>query len=294
MIKLLVNFTTYFEYFPDFYLKKWCFGSNIKLMTTSISFKKYPGDFLSSLTNEIDKDYAIESKKMLAFRLYEASLDGLKRTSVHIGFGIKKGSKDGEEQLKIKTAVLDTLHIYGIVKSYKVVKQKDGSIYADTEFDPEEATYFYEHIGDFFPFGDASYEQFLKEPDSIKNVAKRETLETERPFCKEKDGIGYLQFGTNTGKIEIGVANTQPFKLLQCLTEPFGHPKSVDTVFEVLRENLYKKSKSGVYDSFIDKPKKLKIIEHTMKELQKGNKLKGKLKFKWDKVNTKLWLEYIT
>lgn len=258
---------------------------------TLISFKKYPGKLLASLTNEVDKDYAIESKKMLAFRFYEAAIDEMQRVSVHIGF-TRRGDKSEKKRLAIKTAVLDTMHLYGIVKSYKVVKEKGGSIYADSQFDPEEAIYFYKNVGDFFPLGDASYEKFFKEPDSKKDKVE-EIPEPERPFCSQENGLGYLQFGLKAEKIEIGGANNQPFKLLQCLTEPFAHPKSIDTIFEVLREDLYNKSKSGVYDSVMDKPKKVRIIEYAIKELQKENKLKGKLKFKWDKLKNKLRLEYI-
>ena len=57
---------------------------------------------------------------------------------------------------------------------------------------------------------------------------------------------------------------------------------------------MKKKSKSGVYTSEIDTKKKNQLIEYVIKELQKDNKLKGKLEFKWDDFKTKLWLEYIT
>lgn len=116
----------------------------------------------------------------------------------------------------------------------------------------------------------------------------------ERPYCISENGIGYLTFNKNGEKIKISKAKNQPFKLLQCLTEPFGIAKSVETVFEAIRENMKKKSKNGVYTSEIDTKKKNQLIEYVIKELQKDNKLKGKLEFKWDDFKTKLWLEYIT
>ena len=124
----------------------------------------------------------------------------------------------------------------------------------------------------------------------ISEVQKQDS----RPYCISENGIGYLKFGKHSEKIKIGKVKTQPFKLLQSLTEPFGTAKLVEGVFEAIRENIKKKSKSGTYTSEIDTNKKIQLIEYAIKELQKGNKLKGKLEFKWDDLKTKLWLEYIT
>ncbi len=118
-------------------------------------------------------------------------------------------------------------------------------------------------------------------------------LPDERPFCLVDGKLGYLKFNKNGKKITIGGSKTQPFRLLQCLTEPFSTAKSVDTVFEAIRENMKRKSKSGVYAESIDKAQKIKTIGNAIKDLQKGNKLQGKLEFKWDNLKTKYWLEYI-
>ena len=131
-------------------------------------------------------------------------------------------------------------------------------------------------------------------PDKKEEEIKQKVSESQRPYCISENGIGYLKFGKHSEKIKIGKVKTQPFKLLQSLTEPFGTAKLVEGVFEAIRENIKKKSKSGTYTSEIDTNKKIQLIEYAIKELQKGNKLKGKLEFKWDDLKTKLWLEYIT
>jgi len=114
-----------------------------------------------------------------------------------------------------------------------------------------------------------------------------------RPYCLVEGIWGYLKFGKFGNKIKIGGANSQPFKLLKCLTEPFGVAKSVEVIFEALRENMKHKSKSGVYTGGTDKSQKVKIIEYAVKELQKGNKMRGKLVFRWDDLKIKIWLEYL-
>src|SRR3989344_3601667 len=119
----------------------------------------------------------------------------------------------------------------------------------------------------------------------IDQLSKKE-LETQpqdnRPFCLIEGKFGYLKFNKNGKKIKIGGSNSQPFKLLKSLTEPFGTAKSVEITFEAVRENMRGKSKSGVYTSDIDRAQKVKIIGYVIKELQKGNKLQGKLEFKWN------------
>jgi len=135
------------------------------------------------------------------------------------------------------------------------------------------------------------WEKFREEPAQLKSEASIPIKNI--PYCLEEGKWGYLKFGKHGEKVKIGSKNGQPFKLLQCCTAPrIGHAKSIDTVFESIRENVRSKSKSGVFSSALDKAQKVKLIEYTIKELQKGNKLRGKLEFKWDELKTKLWLEY--
>jgi hypothetical protein len=132
---------------------------------------------------------------------------------------------------------------------------------------------------------------------SVANKNDKNVIEIQhadvRPFCVIDGKWGYLKFNKYGKKIKISGSGSQPFRLMECLTEPFGTAKMVDTVFEAIREGVKHKNKSGVYSSGIDKAKKITLIEFVIKEIQKGNKLQNKLEFKWDELKTKVWLVYM-
>ena len=131
----------------------------------------------------------------------------------------------------------------------------------------------------------------LKGLKTYYNLLKEKVA--SRPYCEIREGWGYLKFGERGEEVKIGKAGFQPFKLLESLIEPrVGLAKSVDTVFEAIRENIkYKSKTTGVYNP-LDRTQKINLIKYTIKELQKGKKLKGKLKFKWNEMKSKIWLEY--
>lgn len=132
-----------------------------------------------------------------------------------------------------------------------------------------------------------------QEDPAFRSVLEKEDAklnQKNRPYCEVENGMGYLVFGEKGPRSKIGKENGQPFKLIQCLTEPFV-AKYVNTIFEAIREGI-RSDKSGVYNASTDKRQKVKIIKNTIKEVQKGNKLMGKLRFAWDDMETKLWLEY--
>jgi hypothetical protein len=136
----------------------------------------------------------------------------------------------------------------------------------------------------------------IKAPTAPQESAKDDSEiqeQNKRPFCIIEGKWGFLKFSKQGQKIKIGGANSQSFKLLKSLTEPFGTAKSVDVIFEAIREGIKYKSKSGVYTSGIDRPQKITLIEYAIKELQKGDKLQGKLVFKWDDMKAKIWLHYL-
>lgn len=122
---------------------------------------------------------------------------------------------------------------------------------------------------------------------------KKQGIVKNRPYCITKKGIGYLKFGKYGEKIKIGRTNSKAFRLLQCLTEPFGVAKSVETVFEAMYEKDRKRY-SEINDPYLNKARKIQLITNSgIKELQKDNKLRGKLKFQFDEVKSKIWLEYL-
>jgi len=139
-------------------------------------------------------------------------------------------------------------------------------------------------------------EKIALKQEIIKELGFKETEiqeQDKRPFCIVEGKWGFLKFSKQGQKIKIGGANSQSFKLLKCITEPFGIAKSIEVVFEAVRENMKYKSKRGVYTNDIDRAQKIKIIGFAIKELQKGNKLRGKLAFRWDELKIKVWLEYL-
>lgn len=117
-----------------------------------------------------------------------------------------------------------------------------------------------------------------------------------KPSCQQKGKRGYLKFPNNELK-EISLATSQPYKLLLCLSEPeFGISKTIDSVFESIRENIRPDKKRGVMSVALDKRAKSQLIQNVIKLCQKDKKLKGKtgeIIFKWDEMKNKIWLEFL-
>ena len=141
------------------------------------------------------------------------------------------------------------------------------------------------------PFAGVFHNEMLAGASSLQEQKLPE--EKSRPRCITEGKLGFLKFSKQGKPVKIGGVNSQPFRLLQCLTEPFGTAKSVDAVFEAIRENMHHKSKSGVFTAGIDKAQKVRLIGFAIKELQKKNKLQKKIEFKWDDFKTKFWLEFL-
>lgn len=110
---------------------------------------------------------------------------------------------------------------------------------------------------------------------------------TGKPYCTVENGWGYLKFGKFGKKKKIGKSKSRPFRLLQCLLEPLGTARMVDAVFEAIR--LPKdKDDSRLSGWSTERTRKIEIIKNTIKELQKGNKLEGKIIFEFGEMNTQV------
>ncbi len=115
-----------------------------------------------------------------------------------------------------------------------------------------------------------------------------------RPHCITEGKWGYLKFGKYGEKIKIGGSESRHFRLLQCLLEPLGSAKSIEAVFDSIRLPKDKNdSDLSGYDAYRRKGRQITLIENTIKELQKENKMRGKLKFEFDDPKNKLWIKYI-
>jgi hypothetical protein len=134
-------------------------------------------------------------------------------------------------------------------------------------------------------------------PETTANSFGSELIvspQENRPFCFVEGKWGFLKFNKYGEKIQIGHSSSRHFRLLQCLLEPFGTAKSVEGVYEAMKLDKDKKDAvlSG-YDAYKKKGRQISIIRNSgIKELQKGNKLRGKLEVELDGVNNQVWIKF--
>lgn len=236
------------------------------------------------------------------------NLQGIRRIDLYRNhpLGFQYSIKKSDNKKDAKELLFERFEKWGIVKNYK---KRDDASFAFQLSQPK-FNNVYEQFDSFFGMIDYKYknrEKFMmiptEEKDSLlkaiennfDNVNQAKPNEKEsfdnRPYCITDKGLGYIKFGKYAKNIKISKTTSQPFKLLQCLTEPVGIAKSIDTVFEAIRENLLEKSRTGIYQKSIDRNKKIEMIGYAIKEIQKNKELKGMISFKWDNPKTKIWIE---
>lgn len=119
-------------------------------------------------------------------------------------------------------------------------------------------------------------------------LADEGSASLQRPRVFPDEGFGYLKYGMEGAGILIGKVNSQPYRLLQTLIEPeVGVYKTVESAFEAIREGLYKKA------TITNQAQKVQKIKYVIKELQKRNKLRGKLRFEFDEFERRIKTVYI-
>ena len=131
-------------------------------------------------------------------------------------------------------------------------------------------------------------EEISRDTNEIKNKVK------QKPFVITSSKGGYLKFYKEGKRTFIGGIETRHFRLLQCLLEPLGAAKTVNAVFDSIK--LPKDEKDSIlsgYDERMIKNRKVTSIINSIKELQKRNKLRGKLFSKWDGGKNKIWIEFL-
>lgn len=93
-----------------------------------------------------------------------------------------------------------------------------------------------------------------------------------KPKLFEKQGWGYLQYGSSR-PIKIGKVSSKHWKLLSFTFDALGAERTISSVFEAIANKKdLQKSKSADSTAVM-----VSVIEYANKELQKGNKLKGRL-----------------
>jgi len=131
------------------------------------------------------------------------------------------------------------------------------------------------------------FENYCKERLNEDAAGDSIQAKTEKPYCVVEKGWGYLKFGKFGKKKRIGKPKSRPFRLLQCLLEPLGTARMVDAVFEAIR--LPKDKDDFRLSGWnTERTRKIEIIKNTIKELQKGNKLEGKIIFEFGEMNTQV------
>ncbi len=125
--------------------------------------------------------------------------------------------------------------------------------------------------------------------DSLNETVAGDSIQAKigKPYCMVENGWGYLKFGKFGKKKRIGKPKSRPFRLLQCLLEPLGATRTVDSVFETIR--LPKDKDDSILSGWnTSQTRKVEIIKNTIKELQKKNKLEGKIIFEFNDINTQV------
>jgi hypothetical protein len=113
-----------------------------------------------------------------------------------------------------------------------------------------------------------------------------------QPYCLVEGTYGYLKFSKNGEKKRIGFATSRHFKLLRCLTDPFGPAKVIDVVFEAIRLPKHDDVDPRLKNSYSAKQRKIELIEYAIGELQKGGKIEG-IRPVLDKVRGAVKLELL-
>lgn len=135
------------------------------------------------------------------------------------------------------------------------------------------------------------FENFCKEKLSESVSADNDQNKAGKPYCVVEKGWGYLKFGKFGKKNKVGSSGSRPFRLLQCLITPIAS-RTVEAVFEAIR--LPKdQNDSRLSEWNTARRRRIDIIKNTVKELQKGNKLEGKIKFEFNEEETQIKAQLI-
>lgn len=111
-----------------------------------------------------------------------------------------------------------------------------------------------------------------------------------QPEIKVEKGIGYFKMNKKAKKIKIGREGTKKLNLLRCLINPPGVARSIDSIFGAIKTT--KDERNNVFqDSYLSENKKREAIENTIKELQKIDGLRGKIKLRYTGNKKSAWLE---
>jgi hypothetical protein len=123
------------------------------------------------------------------------------------------------------------------------------------------------------------------------NKNEKNEFKIQKPSYIEEEECLYLQLDEE--KIKIGKITTRHARFLKCMLDEFGTARTIDSVFEkiILPKDAYN---SDLRDPNTAKNQRITIIKNQIKELQKENKLKKKIKFIFNKTKTTIQAQYIS
>ncbi len=111
---------------------------------------------------------------------------------------------------------------------------------------------------------------------------------TDKPYCLIEKSIGYLKFGKYGAKKKIGSSTARPFLFLQSTIDLIGIFKTVDAVFTAIWQEKDNKDQRLVNPATA-RARKVEILKNScIKELQKDNKLNGKIRFEFNDSETQI------
>jgi hypothetical protein len=122
------------------------------------------------------------------------------------------------------------------------------------------------------------------------NIIKPELSKIKlNPKLVTQNGVGYLKFSNQDKKIKIGGIGTRKYRLLEILIEPLGVARTIESIFENIGISRDKVD-SRLRDTYLSKERKREIIEYAMKELQKIEGLKSRVKLGFSNNKNNAWL----
>ncbi len=123
-----------------------------------------------------------------------------------------------------------------------------------------------------------------------KTPTKEQTIsQSGAPSLVNENGVGYIKLYKQGSKIKIGKTGTRKYRLLEVLLEPLGAAKTIEAIFDAIRVSR-DESDSRLMDGYLAQPRKMELIEYAMKELQKTDGLRGKIKLNLSANRRSAWL----
>ena len=128
----------------------------------------------------------------------------------------------------------------------------------------------------------------LAQTQTLPATPVDEANAVNRPYCLTEKGIGYLKFGKYGRKKKIGSKDSRPYLFLDCILVQIEAFKTIEAVFSAIWQEKDGKDQR-LTDPATSGSRKVEIIKNSaIKELQKGNKLGGKMKFEFNESETRV------